>query len=474
MIAGRVMRCGVFAVLVGLAQFAMAQGETRPNILYIMADDHAAHALSCYGSKINQTPNLDRLAAQGMRFENGFVTNALCGPSRACVLTGKYSHINGFPDNKPKTVFDGSQQTFIKLLHDAGYQTGIVGKWHLVSDPTGFDQWSVLVGQGRYFDPIFITNGKRETVKGYVTDIITDKALDFLKNRKKDQPFCLMYHHKAPHREWNPDEKHAKMYEDKDIPLPETFYDKYEHRGTAAHDQDMTIAKTLTKADVKIDPPAGLSGDKLTEWKYQRFIKDYLRVIASVDDNVGRVLDYLDQNGLTQNTIVVYTSDNGFFLGDHGWFDKRFMYEQSLRVPLIVRYPAKVKAGSVSKAMTVNVDYAPTFLEYAGVKVPADIQGKSLKPVLEQNVTPEDWRTSIYYHYYEFPQPHHVHPHLGVRTDQYKLMFFTDLNEWEMYDLKKDPNELRNVYLEPEYSDVREKMTAELAKARKQYKDEAP
>lgn len=473
MIAGRLMRCGVFAVLIGLAQFAMAQ-DARPNILYIMADDHAAHALSCYGSKINQTPNLDRLAAQGMRFENGFVTNALCGPSRACVLTGKYSHINGFPDNKPKTVFDGSQQTFIKLLHDTGYQTGIVGKWHLVSDPTGFDQWSVLVGQGRYFDPIFITNGKRETVKGYVTDVITDKALDFLKNRKKDQPFCLMYHHKAPHREWNPDEKHAKMYDDKDIPLPETFYDKYEHRGTAAHDQDMTIAKTLTKADVKIDPPAGLSGDKLTEWKYQRFIKDYLRVIASVDDNVGRVLDYLDQNGLTQNTIVVYTSDNGFFLGDHGWFDKRFMYEQSLRVPLIVRYPAKVKAGSVSKAMTVNVDYAPTFLEYAGVKVPADIQGKSLKPVLEQNVTPEDWRTSIYYHYYEFPQPHHVHPHLGVRTDQYKLMFFTDLNEWEMYDLKKDPNELRNVYLEPEYSDVREKMTAELVKARKQYKDEAP
>ena len=474
MIAGRMMRRGVFAILIGIAQLTWAQAEARPNILYIMADDHAAHALSCYGSKINQTPNLDRLAAQGMRFENGFVTNALCGPSRACVLTGKYSHINGFPDNKPKTVFDGSQQTFIKLLHDAGYQTGIVGKWHLVSDPTGFDQWSVLVGQGRYFDPIFITNGKKETVKGYVTDVITDKALDFLKNRKKDQPFCLMYHHKAPHREWEPDDKHAKMYDDHDIPLPETFYDKYEHRGTAAHDQDMTIAKTLTRKDVKMDPPAGLTGDKLTEWKYQRFIKDYLRVIASVDDNVGRVLDYLDQNGLTQNTIVVYTSDNGFFLGDHGWFDKRFMYEQSLRVPLIVRYPAKVKAGSVTKAMTVNVDYAPTFLEYAGVKVPADIQGKSLKPVLEQQVTPEDWRTSIYYHYYEFPQPHHVHPHLGVRTDQYKLMFFTDLNEWEMYDLKKDPNELRNVYLEPEYSDVREKMTAELAKARKQYKDEAP
>jgi arylsulfatase A-like enzyme len=473
---GTIGRLAVFvlgALALGLSESAAAQ-VARPNILYIMADDHAAHALSCYGSKINQTPNLDRLAAQGMRFDNAFVTNALCGPSRACVLTGKYSHINGFPDNKPKTVFDGSQQTFIKLLHDAGYQTGVVGKWHLVSDPTGFDQWSVLVGQGRYFDPIFITNGKRETVKGYVTDVITDKALDFLKNRKKDQPFCLMYHHKAPHREWEPDAKHAKLYDDHDIPLPETFYDKYEHRGTAAHDQDMTIAKTLTKADVKMDPPAGLTGDKLTEWKYQRFIKDYLRVIASLDDNVGRVLDYLDANGLTENTIVVYTSDNGFFLGDHGWFDKRFMYEQSLRVPLIVRYPAKVKAGSVSKAMTVNVDYAPTFLEYAGVKVPADIQGKSLKPVLEEQTTPADWRTSIYYHYYEFPQPHHVHPHLGVRTDQYKLMFFTDLNEWEMYDLKKDPNELKNVYLEPEYSEVREKMTAELAKARKQYKDEAP
>ena len=470
----------VGVVALGFAGPAGAQPAAanagRPNILYIMADDHAAHALSCYGSKINQTPNLDRLAREGMRFENAFVTNALCGPSRACVLTGKYSHVNGFEDNKPGTIFDGSQETFVKLLQKAGYQTGIVGKWHLGSDPTGFDHWSILQGQGRYFNPIFITDGKKETVKGYVTDVITDKALDFLKNRKKDQPFCLMYHHKAPHREWNPDAKHAKMYEDQTIPLPETFYDNYEHRGTAAHDQDMTIAKTLTKADVKSDPPAGLSGDKLTEWKYQRFIKDYLRVIASLDDNVGRVLDYLDQNGLAENTIVVYTSDNGFFLGDHGWFDKRFMYEQSLRVPLLVRYPKAIKPASVSKAMTVNVDYAPTFLEYAGVAVPAAIQGRSLRPVLESGggAAPADWRTSIYYHYYEFPQPHHVHPHLGVRTEQYKLMYFTDLNEWEMYDLKKDPNELRNVYLEPEYSEVRERMTAELGKLRKQYMDEAP
>src|SRR5437762_6717937 len=408
----RLGRSFVFTCLAAVAMIAAAWAtpaaaqEKRPNILYIMADDHASHALSCYGSKINQTPNLDRLASQGMRFENAFVTNALCGPSRACVLTGKYSHLNGFMDNAPKTVFDGSQQTFPKLLQQAGYQTAIVGKWHLNSNPTGFDHWSILVGQGRYFDPVFITNGKREVVKGYVTDIITDKALDFLKNRKTDQPFCLMYHHKAPHREWNPDEKHAHLYDDHDIPLPETFYDNYEHRGTAAHDQDMTIAKTLTKADVKMDPPAGLTGDKLTEWKYQRFIKDYLRVIASLDDNVGRVLDYLDANGLTENTIVVYTSDNGFFLGDHGWFDKRFMYEQSLRVPLIVRYPAKVKAGSVAKQMTTNVDYAETFLDYAGVKVPADMQGRSLRPILEGK-PPADWRNSMYYHYYEFPQPHH-------------------------------------------------------------------
>jgi arylsulfatase A-like enzyme len=467
---------GLAAAVMGILGAACAPvwaQEKRPNILYIMADDHASHALSCYGSKINQTPNLDRLAAQGMRFENAFVTNALCGPSRACVLTGKYNHLNGFMDNGPKTVFDGSQQTFPKLLQKAGYQTAIVGKWHLNSNPTGFDHWSILVGQGRYFDPVFITNGKREVVKGYVTDIITDKALDFLKNRKTDQPFCLMYHHKAPHREWNPDEKHAHLYDDHDIPLPETFYDNYEHRGTAAHDQDMTIARTLVKADYKVDPPAGLSGDKLTEWKYQRFIKDYLRVIASLDDNVGRVLDYLDQNGLTENTIVVYTSDNGFFLGDHGWFDKRFMYEQSLRVPLIVRYPAKVKARSIAKQMTTNVDYAETFVDYAGVEIPADMQGRSLRPILE-GTPPADWRNLIYYHYYEFPQPHHVHPHLGVRTDRYKLMYFTDLNEYELYDLQKDPNELRNVYLEAEYTEARERMTAELARARKQYKDEAP
>ena len=455
------------------AQQQPAAAAARPNVLYIMSDDHASHAVSAYGSKINQTPNIDRLAREGIRFDNAFVTNALCGPSRACLLTGKYSHLNGFMDNAPSTRFNGAQPTFPKMLKAAGYQTAVVGKWHLNSDPTGFDHWSILPGQGRYHDPIFLTNGKRETVKGYVTDVITDRAIEWMKNRKKDQPFCLLYHHKAPHREWEPDAKHANLYEDRDMPLPETFYDKYENRGTAARDQDMSIAKTLTKRDLKVDPPPGLTGDKLTEWKYQRFIKDYCRVIASIDDNIGRVLEFLEKEGLAENTIVVYTSDNGFFLGDHGWFDKRFMYDHSMRVPLLVRYPAKIKPGSVSKALTANVDHAPTFLEYAGVPVPADVQGKSLRPVYENaGQAPADWRTSVYYHYYEFPQPHRVHPHYGVRTQTHKLMFFPTLNEWEMYDLTKDPNEMRNVYLAAEYSDVREKMTAELAKVRKELKDE--
>lgn len=459
----------LLALFVLAATFSRAQ--TRPNIIYIMSDDHAAHALSCYGSKINQTPNLDRLAREGIRFDNAFVTNALCGPSRATLLTGKYSHMNGFIDNKPSSKFDSSQQTFPKLLQAAGYQTAVIGKWHLGTDPVGFDHWSILPGQGAYNNPAFITNGQKETNKGYVTDIITDKAIDYLKNRKADKPFCLLYHHKAPHRPWVPDEKHAKLYDDKEMPLPETFWDNYENRGTAAKTQDMSVAKTLTKTDLKVDPPAGLSGDKLTEWKYQRYIKDYCRVVASMDENIGRLLDYLDKNGLADNTIVIYTADNGFFLGDHGWFDKRFMYEHSLRVPLLVRYPGKIKPGSVSKAIVGNMDHAETFLDYAGVPIPPDMQGRSYRPILEGN-TPADWRTGFYYHYYEFPQPHRVHPHYGLRTDKYKLMYFTDLNEWELYDLEKDPNEMKNVYLEPAYSEVRDMMTKELEKARKQYKDD--
>lgn len=453
----------------GLSRAAAAGGK-RPNIVYIMSDDHAAHAVGAFGSVINKTPNLDKLAAQGMKFENAFCTNALCGPSRATLLTGKYNHLNGFRSNSGE-IFDGSQQTFPKLLQAAGYQTAIVGKWHLESDPTGFDYWCILPGQGIYFNPNFKEMGQLQKTSGYVTDIITDKAMAWLDQRDKDKPFCLLYHHKAPHREWEPDEKHAKMYEDVDIPTPPTFDDDYATRGTPAHDQDMTIEKTLTRKDLKMDPPAGLEGEALKKWKYERFIKDYLRVIAAMDDNIGRMLDYLDKNGLADNTIVMYTADNGFFLGDHGWFDKRFMYEQSLRIPLIVRYPGAVKPGSSSKAFVANVDFAETILDYAGAPIPADMQGRSIKPVLEGN-TPADWRKSFYYHYYEFPQPHHVHPHIGVRTEQYKLMYFTDLKEWELYDLKADPNELKNVYADPAYAKVREEMTAELERCKKQYKDE--
>jgi len=463
----------ILSLLSPLLALAQPAPSRPPNILYIMADDHAAHALSCYGSKINQTPNLDRLAKEGVRFENAFVTNALCGPSRACLLTGKYSHMNGFLDNAPSTKFNGAQQTFPKLLQAANYSTAVFGKWHLGTDPTGFNHWDILQGQGVYFNPVFFTNGKKNTVKGYVTDVITDKVIEHIEKLDKSKPFTVLYHHKAPHRAWNPDEKHAKMYEDKDIPLPETFWDDYKNRGTAAKDQDMTVAKTLTRGDLKMDPPAGLEGEKLVEWKYQRYIKDYLRVVAALDDNVGRVLDYLDKSGLAQNTIVVYTSDNGFFLGDHGWFDKRFMYEQSLRVPLIIRYPGHTKPGTTAKELVTNVDFAPTFLDYAGVKIPEDMQGRSLKPILEGQA-PTDWRTSVYYHYYEFPQPHHVHPHYGLRTDRYKLMFFTDLNEWELYDLQKDPNEMKNVYLAPDYSEVRDKLTKELEKTRKDLKDTTP
>lgn len=471
---GLLGRWGIAAAALALAASAQAAGPTavqRPNILYIMADDHAAHALSCYGSRINQTPNLDRIAKDGMRFTNCFVTNSLCGPSRAVLLTGKYSHVNGFLDNKPNTRFDGSQQTFPKLLQQAGYQTAVIGKWHLGSDPTGFDYWNILPGQGVYHDPVLIEMGVKKKHPGYVEDIITDITLDYLKNKRDPaKPFCVLYHHKAPHRPWEPDAKHATLDEDKELPLPETFDDDYSHRTSAAQTQLMQIDRDLNKSDVKQIPPAGLEGEALKKWKYERFIHDYERVIASLDDNVGRVLDYLDQAGLRDNTIVIYTSDNGFFLGDHGWFDKRFMYEESLRVPLLVRWPGHIKPGTVCEAMAQNTDFAETFLDYANLPVPPDMQGRSLRPVLEGNV-PADWRKSFYYHYYEFPEPHHVEPHAGVRTDRYKLIHFTRIDQWELFDLKKDPHELNSVYEDPAYREARAEMLAELEKLRTQYKD---
>ncbi len=460
---------GAGAALSGWSPAAFGKGG-RPNIVYIMADDHAAHAIGCYGSRINRTPNIDRIAQEGVRFDNCFCTNGICGPSRATIITGKYSHVNGFKTNHDK--FDGSQQTFPKLLRRAGYKTAMVGKWHLVSDPTGFDYWNILPGQGAYIDPVMIEMGEKKKRTGYVTDLITDTAIDFIRGRDKDAPFCLMCHHKAPHRNWIPDAKHGSMYENEDIPEPETFKDDYAHRSRAAAEAEMRVVRDLTPEDLKQDPPAGLSEEALGHWKYERYIKDYLRVIASVDDNVGRLLDALEKEGLAENTLVVYTSDQGFFLGDHGWFDKRFMFEESLRMPFLARLPGMAAPGTVNRDMILNVDFAPTFLDAAGVKAPEDMQGRSFLPVLRGH-TPKDWRTAMYYQYYEFPQPHHVYPHYGVRTARHKLVHYDlpgKIDEWELFDMEKDPHELNSVYADAAYQDVVKDLKERMQAFRKELK----
>jgi arylsulfatase A-like enzyme len=454
-------------LLFGASAFA-ADPIQRPNILYIMADDHASHAISAYGSKVNQTPNIDRIARDGMRFNSCFVTNSICTPSRACILTGKYSHINGVP---VFNRFDGSQPTVAKYLQAAGYHTGMIGKWHLGSDPTGFDYWNILPGQGLYHSPVFIDKEGRRTHPGYVTDIITDMSLNFLKTRPQGKPFFLMCHHKAPHRPWQPDEKHRKQFEKVEVPEPVTFNDDYATRSAAAAEATMRIDRDLQRSDYKLTPPDGLSAEGLKKWKYQRYMQDYLACVASVDDNVGRLLDYLGRTNLLENTIVIYTSDQGFFLGDHNWFDKRFMYEESLRMPFIVRWPAKVKPGSVNDKMILNVDFAPTFLAAAGQTIPADIQGKSFLPLLEGK-TPRDWRTSMYYRYYHYPQDHQVQPHYGVRTERYKLIYFNKINQWELFDLQTDPHELRNLYDDPAHADTVKKLKAEMYRLKKELKDE--
>jgi arylsulfatase A-like enzyme len=481
----------------------------RPNVLFIFSDDHAFQAIGAYGSKAARTPRLDRLAEQGMRFDHCLCTNSICGPSRAVVLTGKYSHLNGFIDNK--STFDGSQQTFPKLLRQAGYQTAIVGKWHLVSDPTGFDYWEVLPGQGDYYNPGFKTASGPVKYAGYVTEIVTDRAIDWLKSgRDKDKPFVLMCQHKAPHRSWEPGPKYLHLFEDVTFPEPATLFDDYAGRCSGAREQEMTIDRHMTlAADLKVSPAPGsdeqevrayeqrmkrltpeqrkaweeaygprneafrkanLSGKDLVRWKYQQYLKDYLRCIAAVDDSVGRLLDYLDQAGLAENTIVIYSSDQGFYLGEHGWFDKRWMYEESLHMPLIVRWPGKVKAGSVDKHLVSNLDFAETFLEIAGAPAPADMQGRSLVPLLKGQA-PADWRKSFYYHYYEYPQPHRVPPHYGVRTEQHKLIYYPLTDEWELFDLAKDPQEMRSVHSEPAYADTVDRLKAELTKLREHYRD---
>jgi arylsulfatase A-like enzyme len=476
----------------------------QPNIVFIMSDDHAAHAMSCYGSRINSTPNLDRIANEGMRFDNCFCTNSICTPSRAAILTGTYNHVNEV--TTLATMMDNRLNTFPKMMQDRGYQTAMCGKWHLGQGPehwpTGFDYWTVLPGQGLYHDPVMVEMEKEQVFPGYVTDIITDKALGWLDGRDKDKPFLLLLHHKAPHRAWEPDEKHATMYEDEEIPYPETFDDTYENRSAAAAAAEMRIERDFHSGDLKLTPPDGsrmnekipvpesvegyelvdsegnthtfASQEELKKWKYQRYIKDYLRCIASVDDNVGRVLDYLDEEGLADDTIVVYTSDQGFFLGDHGWYDKRFMYEESLRMPFVLRYPRGVKAGSENKDIVLNVDFAQTFLDYVGIDADASMQGESFKPLLE-GATPSDWRTSMYYRYWMHKAHHNVYAHYGIRTLKYKLIYFYNdalgakgaidesyEPEWELFDLEKDPYEMNNVAGNLEYAEILSELKDEM------------
>ena len=457
----------------------------RPNILFIMSDDHAAHAMSCYGSRINETPHLDRIAAGGMRFDNCFCTNSICSPSRATILTGTYNHINGV--TTLTTKMDGRQLTFPKLLQKAGYRTAVIGKWHLghggIHDPTGFDYWNVLPGQGLYHNPEMIEMGNRKTVNGYATDIITDLSIDWLENGPKDKPFCLLCHHKAPHRHWEPDAKHAHMYDDADIPEPETFNDDYRNRASAAAAATMRVGRDFTEKDLKEDPPPGLSPQEFKAWAYQRYIKDYLRCVACIDDNVGRLLGYLDDTGLADNTIVIYTSDQGFFLGDHGWYDKRFMYEESLRMPFLIRYPQEIKRGSVNDRMILNVDFAPTFLDYAGIPIPDEMQGCSFRSLLRGEV-PEDWQTSMYYRYWMHCGGHNVYAHYGVRTMRYKLIYYyadalgqpgaiddPKPPEWELFDLEKDPTEMNDVYADPAYAAVVRDLKNELQRLRREVGD---
>lgn len=448
----------------------------RPNIVYIMSDDHAAHAMSCYGSRINQTPNIDRIANEGMLLENCFCTNSICTPSRATILTGTYSHVNGV--YTLDEGLDGRQENVAKLLQSAGYQTAIVGKWHLghggVHDPTGFDYWNVLPGQGAYHNPKMYEMGEERHYEGYVTDIITDVALEWLEGRDQDKPFFLMVHHKAPHRPWKPDEKHMHLYEDVEIPYPETFDDDYSNRSKAAQVAKMRM-EDLRPHDVKVDPPEGLSPDELKKWKYQRYIKDYLRCVASIDDNVGRLLDWLDDAGLTEDTIVIYTSDQGFFLGDHGWFDKRFFYEESVRMPFVIRYPREIPAGSTSDAIVLNIDFAPSFLDYAGAPESQRMQGVSARSVFKGE-RPDDWRTSMYYRYYmHCDRDHNVYAHYGIRTHRFKLIYYyetePDPPEWELFDLEKDPYELNNVYNDPAYAEEVRRLKEELHRLRVYYGD---
>lgn len=467
-----------------------AAQTTRPNILFIMTDDHASAAISAYGGKLNSTPRLDALARDGVRFDRCYATNAICSPSRATILTGKYSHRNGV---LAFDRFDGGQPTVAKLLRTAGYHTGVVGKWHLASDPTGFDVWDILPGQGLYNDPVFYDASGRRRVKGYATDVTTDRAIEFLEKRPADKPFFLMAHHKAPHRPFQPSERYRAAFAGKTFPEPATLFDDFATRTDGIRINRMRIAD-LTNGDLKLPPPADLKGDELAKWKntapqsvtvdgialagdalvrwkYQRYMQDYLACVQSVDDNVGRLVDWIDSHGLRENTIVIYTSDQGFFLGEHGLFDKRYMYEPSWRMPFLVRWPGVARAGGVATGLTINCDFAPTFLAAAGLPTPADMQGVSLVPLL-QGDAPADWRKSVYYRYYIAGEEHDTSPHYGVATDRFKLIYYDTRDAWELYDTKADPDEVRNVYADPAMAGTFAELKFELTRLRAQYGDD--
>ena len=464
----------------------------RPNIIFIMTDDQTVDDMSCYGNPILKTPNMDRLANEGMRFTRCFCTNSLCAPSRASILTGCYSNINGITGNSE--ILDNVERlnpalpTFPELLGQAGYYVALIGKYHIRQDPVGFDEWQILPGQGLYFDPDFIENGVQKNYKGYVTDIITDKALDFLQRTDPTRPFCLLYQHKGPHRPFQPAPRHAHLFDNIELPYPETFNDDYATRRIAKLAEDMKIEISL--AGDYDDLPKHLSEQEKKKWIFQRFVKDHYRAVVGIDENLGRVLNYLDQLGITEDTLIIYTTDNGFFLGDHGWYDKRFMYEPSLRIPLVIRYPKLVLPGQVSDQLVLNVDFAPTILDIAGVPVPDCMHGRNLRPLLEGH-TPGDWRQSIYYHYYEdswrayrnfkpkelsdttytnYFTVHRVGPHHGIRTDRYKLIeYYTEDIYWELFDLQTDPHEVKNLYGEPGNGDITRKLTQELRRLERLY-----
>lgn len=480
----------LFAVTAALA----VRADDRPNILFIMTDDHAAQAVGAYASQVNKTPNMDRLAREGAILENCFVTNSICTPSRATLITGKYSHKNGVP---VFNRFDSSQATVAKMMQEAGYYTAMIGKWHLGSDPVGFNYWEILPGQGAYENPVLYTADGQKTYEGqYVTHVITERVLDVLEHRPKDQPFLMFCHHKAPHRNWIPEPKYNEEFSTKTFPEPETLWDDYSTRTDALHENKQTIVRDLNNRDLKLPLPAGIKegtpearewfssvpdqveieedgvkkalvGKELVQWKYKRYLQDYLACVQSVDDGIGQMLDWLKENDLDKNTIVIYTSDNGFYLGEHGLFDKRFMYEESLRIPFVVRWPAGITAGTKIENLVINTDFAPTFLDVAGKPTPSDMQGRSILPLL-RGESPSDWRTSFYYRYYHDPGHHNTARHLGVRTETHKLIYFWKKDQWELFDLVADPNELNNLYGQP----GQEKVTQELKDLIKKYQVE--